>query len=208
MDDLGPPPKSPRNAPKSAPWLRYAIDGAPAIAFLAVLLITHDFRLATWFVVGGAALALAVSLIVERRLAPLPAVTGGLALAFGGASLFLHRADVLQMKMTIVDGLLGAVLFGGLALKKNPLKYILGGAFHLTDRAWATLAIRYGAFWWACALANEIVRRTQSQETWAIFRIVVIVAAIVFALAQTPFLLKHSHASEDVAPPEPPDPGF
>ena len=194
--------------PKAAPWLRYAIDGAPAVAFLAVLLITHDFRMATWFVVGGAALALAVSLVVERRIAPLPAVTGALALVFGGASLFLHRADILQMKMTIVDGLLGAVLFGGLALKKNPLKYILGGAFHLTDRAWATLAIRYGAFWWACALANEIVRRTQSQETWAIFRIVVIVAAIVFALAQTPFLLKHSHASEDVAPPEPPDPGF
>ncbi|MGI9168728.1 MAG: inner membrane-spanning protein YciB, partial [Caulobacteraceae bacterium] len=203
MDD---PALAPPKTRRAAPWLRYAIDGAPALAFLAVLLITHDFRLATWFVVGGAALALLVGLIVERRIAPLPAVTGGLALVFGGASLFLHRADILQMKMTIVDGLLGAALFGGLVLKKNPLKYILGGAFHLTDRAWAVLAVRYGAFWWACALANEIVRRTQSQETWAVFRVVVLVAAVVFALAQTPFLLKHSRAPEAVETPEPPDP--
>jgi intracellular septation protein len=193
---------------KGSPWLRHAVDGAPAVAFLAVLIVTHDFGLATWFVVGGAALALVVSLIVERRLAPLPAVTGALALAFGGASLFLHRADVLQMKMTIVDGLLGAILFGGLALNKNPLKYILGAAFHLTDRAWATLAIRYGAFWWACAIANEVIRRSQSQETWAIFRVAVLIAAVVFALAQTPFLLKHSQSPEEVETPEPPDPGF
>lgn len=199
MDDL---------VPKAAPWLRYAIDGAPAVAFLAVLIITHDFRLATWCVVGGAALALGVGLIVERRIAPLPAVTGVLALVFGGASLFLHRADILQMKMTIVDGALGAILFGGLILKKNPLKYILGGAFHLTDKAWAVLALRYGAFWWACAIANEIVRHTQTQVTWGVFRVVILVAAVVFALAQTPFLLKHSRTPDEVETPEPPDPGF
>ena len=39
---------------------------------------------------------------------------------FGGLSIALHRNDLLQMKMSIVDGALGAALFGGLALKKNP----------------------------------------------------------------------------------------
>ena len=92
-----------------------------------------------------------------------------MALVFGGASLLLRRADILQMKMTIVDGLLGAALFGGLLIGRNPLKALLGAAFHLTDRAWAVLAMRYGAFWWACAVANEIVRNTQTQATWALF---------------------------------------
>ncbi|HZL00526.1 MAG TPA: septation protein IspZ, partial [Caulobacteraceae bacterium] len=162
-------------------WLRWTIDGAPAVAFLAVLLITHDFRLATWWVVGGSAVALAAGLVLERRIAPLPAVSGGMAMVFGGASLILHRADILQMKMTIVDAVLGAVLFGGLAIRKNPLKFILGGAFALTDKAWGVLAVRYGLFWWACAVANEFVRRTQTAETWGIFRVAVIVAAVVFA---------------------------
>jgi len=189
-------------------WLHFVVDGAPAVAFLVVLLKTHDFRLATWFVVVGAALALLLSLAVERRVRPLPAVTGILALVFGCVSLLLHRADILQMKLTIIDGLLGAILMGGLLLRKNPLKLLLGGHFHLSDRAWRVLAIRYGLFWWACALANEIVRRTQSQVTWGYFRVAVIVAAVVFALAQTPFLLKHNHPPEPNPVPEPPDPGF
>jgi len=190
------------------PWIRWAVDAAPAVVFLGALLVTHDFRLATWWLVGGSAVALAVGLVLERKIAPLPAVSGGMALVFGGASLILHRADILQMKMTIVDVVLGAVLFGGLALKKNPLKFILGGAFSLTDKAWAVLAVRYGVFWWACALANEFVRRTQTAETWAIFRVAVIAAAVVFALAQAPFLMKNVKAGEETSAAEPPEPGF
>ena len=195
-------------AEKPPSWIRHAVDGAPAIVFLIVLLATRNFALATWFVVGGSALALAVGLIVERRLAPLPAFSGVLALVFGGASLLLHRADILQMKMTIVDGVLGAVLFGGLAMGKNPLKALLGGAFDLPDQAWRVLAIRYGLFWWACAVANEVVRRTQSAETWAVFRVVVLVTAVVFALAQTPFLMKHNRAGRTPELPEPPESGL
>ncbi len=196
------------DAPPKLSWLRHAVDGAPAIVFLIVLLVTRNFPLATWFVVGGSAVALAVGLIVERRLAPLPAFSGVLALVFGGASLLLHRADILQMKMTIVDGILGAVLFGGLAMRKNPLKALLGGAFDLPDRAWKILAIRYGVFWWGCAVANEVVRRTQSAESWAIFRVVVLVGAVVFALAQTPFLMKHNRIVGASDLPEPPESGL
>jgi intracellular septation protein len=185
-----------------------AIDGAPAIVFLAVLLITRDFQKATWFLIGGSVIALAAGLILERRLAPVPAFSGGLALVFGGASLILHRADILQMKMTIVDGVLGAVLFGGLLMNKNPLKALLGGAFDLPDRAWRVLAVRYGLFWWACAIANEVVRRTQTAETWGVFRVVVLVLAVVFALAQTPFLLKHNRAGRPLDIPEPPESGL
>ncbi len=189
-------------------WLHIVLDAAPAVAFLAVLLKTHDFRLATWFVVGGSALALIVGLIVERRLRPLPTFTGVVALVFGSLSLVLHNAEILKMKLTIIDGLLGAALFGGLYVKKNPLKLMLGQAFQLTDRAWAVLAVRYGAFWWACAIANEVVRRTQSDVMWGYFRVAVIVAAVVFAVAQTPFLLKHNAPQEPPPVPEPPDSGF
>jgi len=196
------------HAPVRPQWLHYAVDGAPAVAFLGVLLITHDFRLATWFVVGGAIVSLLVGLIVDRRLRPLPTVTGVLALVFGGLSLILHRSDILKMKLTIIDGLLGAILLGGLLLKKNPLKLLLGGTFHLSDRAWAILAMRYGLFWWACAIANEVVRRTQTDLVWGYFRVAVIVAAIIFALAQTPFLLRHNQPPQEAGVPEPPDPGF
>ncbi len=182
------------------------IDGAPAVAFVGGYLITRDFRLATWCVVIGSAISLLVGLLSERRLAPLPAVSGVLALIFGSLSLALKDNDWIKMKMTIVDGLLGAALFGGLALGKNPLKAILGGAFTLPDRAWRTLTLRYGAFWWLCAGANEWVRRTQSDHVFVYFRGAIIVVAIVFAFAQTPFLLRHHVHLARAAEPPPPEP--
>jgi intracellular septation protein len=110
------------------------------------------------------------------------------------------------MKMTILDGALGGVLFIGLALKKNPLKFVLGGAVALSDKAWVTLTIRYGLFWWASAAANEVVRRTQTDQTWVWFKVAVFAAGILFAVIQIPFLLKHGAVGEEAQAP-PPDLG-
>lgn len=194
--------------PRVRPAIRQIANAAPAIAFLATLLITHDFRKATWVLVVLSVAALALSLVVERRIAPIPAFSGGAALVFGGLSLALHRNDLLQMKMTIVDGCLGAALFGGLILKRNPLKTVLGQAMRLPDEAWRVLTIRYGIFFWCSALANEIVRRTQTPEVWATFRVVAIVAAVIFGAAQFPLLKKYWTEDEPAPSPEPPEPGF
>jgi intracellular septation protein len=190
------------------PAIRQIANAAPAVAFLATLLVTHDFRKATWVLVALSVAALALSLIVERRIAPIPAFSGGAALVFGGLSLALHRNDLLQMKMTIVDGCLGAALFGGLILKRNPLKTVLGQAMRLPDEAWRVLTIRYGIFFWCSALANEIVRRTQTPEVWATFRVAAIVAAVIFGAAQFPLLRKYWTEDEPAPSPEPPEPGF
>jgi intracellular septation protein len=190
---------------KAGSVARQLANAAPAVGFLATLLITHDFRKATWVLVGLSVAALAISLILDRKIAPIPAFSGGMALIFGGLSLALHRNDLLQMKMTIVDGCLGAALFAGLALKKNPLKRLFSGAMNLPDEAWRVLTIRYGLFFWASALANEYVRRTQTPEVWASFRVVAIGAAVVFGAAQFPLLRKYWTDEPAV---EPPDAGF
>lgn len=188
--------------------LRQVVNAAPAIAFLVTLLITHDFPTATWVLVILSAAALALSLIIERRIAPIPAFSGGAALVFGGLSLALHRNDLLQMKMSIVDGALGLALFIGLALKRNPLKMLLGSAINLPDDAWRVLTIRYGLFFWASAIANEIIRRTQTPEIWATFRVAAIVAAVLFGAAQFPLLRKYWREDTPAPTPDPPEPGF
>jgi intracellular septation protein len=194
--------------PKASSVLIHLANAAPTVGFLAALLITHDFPKASWVMVVLSAMALALSLILERRIAPIPAFSGAMALVFGGLSIALHRNDLLQMKMSIVDGALGAALFGGLALKKNPLKMLLGGAMNLPDGAWRVLTIRYGVFFWASALANEFVRRTQTPEVWASFRVVAIVAAVLFGAAQFPLLRKYWRDPTPAEAPEPPEPGF
>ena len=190
------------------PAIRQISYAAPAVGFLAVLLITKDFRQATWVLIALSVIALLLGLALERRIAPIPAFSCAMALVFGGLSLALHRADLLQMKMSIVDGSLGAALFGGLALKRNPLKLLLGSAMKLPEGAWRVLTIRYALFFWASAIANEIIRRTQTAEVWATFRVVAIVAAVLFGAAQFPLLKKYWVDGEPTPTPEPPEPGF
>lgn len=190
------------------PWLRPALDVVPALSFLAVLIATGDFRKAAWALLALSIAALLTGLAIERRIAPIPAFSCGMAVLFTSLALILHRNDLLQMKMTIVDGALGAVLFGGLLTKRNPLKRLMGAALNLPDSAWRVLMFRYGVFFWGSAVANEFVRRTQTAEVWAMFRVGAIVAAIAFGAAQLPFLTKH--VLDDQAPPtpDPPEDGF
>ncbi len=188
--------------------IRHFANAAPAIAFLVVLLATHgDFRAATWVLMALSVAALALAIIMDRKIAPIPAFSGVMALVFGGLSLALHRADLLQMKMTIVDGVFGAVLFLGLALKRHPLRMLLGQAISLPDEAWRVLTIRYALFFWTSAVANEIIRRTQNAEVWATFRVAAVGAAVLFGAAQFPLLKKYWRDPQPAAP-EPPEPGF
>lgn len=194
--------------PKTSKQVRMGVDYAAPIAFLGALLITRNFQSATWVLVAGSFIALAVGYAVERRLAPLPLFAGLCALVFGGLTLYFHDPKFVKMKLTFVDSALAVGLVGGLMSGRNPLKSLLGDAFHLDDGAWRVLTIRYAGFFAACAAVNEAVWRTQSDANWGIFRLVVMGAALLFSLAQTPFLMKHGAFADEAKTPEPPDPGF
>ena len=184
------------------------VDYLAPIAFVGTLLVTRNFQTATWVLVGASALALAVGWITEKRIAPVPLFSGVLALIFGGLTLIFDDPRFIKMKMTIVDTALAGALLAGLAIKKNPLKAMMGEALVLPDFAWRNLTIRYAVFFLACAGVNEAVWRTQSDETWGIWRLVALGAAVLFSFAQAPYLMKHMQQPAEQKAPEPPDPGF
>ena len=199
----------PQSRKPNAAWVRTAVDCAAPIAFVSALLITHNFQLATAVLVGTSAFALLVGWLVERRLAPLPLMAGLAAAVFGGLTLIFHDSSFVKMKLTVVDGVLAGVLFFGSRAGKNPLKVLLGEVVRLPDFAWKALTIRYAAFFLVCAAANEAVWRTQSDERWGVFRLILLGAALVFSAFQAPFLMKHMFDEETESQPRtPPDAGF
>jgi intracellular septation protein len=194
---------------KHAVWIRTAVDYGSLLSFLGTILITHDFMKATVVLVVASVIALAIGLAVERRLAPLPLLTGAAALIFGTLTLVFHDKSFVKMKLTFVDGCLTVLLVGGLILKRYPLKSLLGASLALADEAWRTLSVRYAIFFGLSAVANEIVWRTQTDGRWAIFRLADFGAALIFSIAQTPYLMKHMvPPSEEAVALEPPDAGF
>lgn len=177
---------------------RTALDYiGPALFALAFLVGGHDVLRATWWLVGGSAVAMAVIYGVERRVAAMPAVWGGAALVFGLATLVFHDPRIVKMKTTVIDLALGLAMFGGLMFRRNPLKVLIGDALKLTDAGWRRLTLRYGVFFLAMAGLNEVVWRTQPDAVWVLWRFPgLVILAVAFAFTQVPTMLKEAQASE------------
>jgi intracellular septation protein len=196
---------------KQARWVRSAVDFGALAAFIAAYLVTHDVIKATWALVAASAIALIAGYAVERRIAPMPLIAGVFALIFGTLTIVLHNKDIIKIKVTVLNGLFAAVLLGAPLFGKNPIKALLGESIALPEPAWRNLTIRYGLFFALCAVLNEIVWRTQSDDFWMLrFRPGLWIAAFLFAFAQVPFIMKHMQkdGEEHQVTPEPPDPGF
>src|SRR5579862_2243773 len=87
---------------------------------------------ATWWLVGGSALSLAVGWLAQRRIAPLPLFAGLVALVFGAMALFFHDPRFIKIKPTVTNLCFGALMLGGAAMGKNPLKAMFSGSLNLS----------------------------------------------------------------------------
>ena len=184
---------------KTRSLIRSGVDYAGPLAFLAGYLITHNMLTATWALVAASALGLLVGYIAERRIAPMPLFAGLAALIFGTLTLVFHDTRFVKIKPTVINAVLGGVMLGGVWLKKNPLKALLGDAIKLPDTAWRTLTLRYGVFFLCTAVVNEAVWRTQPDNVWIWFRMPGLqIMALAFSLSQLPLMLKHAAPEPDI----------
>jgi intracellular septation protein len=200
---------------KRPQWIRQAVDFGALIAFMAAYFITRDMIKATWVLVIASAIALAVGFVLERRLAPMPLITGGFALVFGALTILTDDDLFVKLKLTVQNGLLAAVLLGSLPLNKSPFKALLGSAIKVTDAAWRTLTLRYGLYFLAVAIANEVFRSPAAvtaiwsalnlgtpdpNGVWTAFRGVLWIAASIFGLCQVPLIMKNMIKDEEPGP--------
>lgn len=204
---------------RAASNLRQAVDFGALLAFMAAYAVNRFVRglegqealvQATWVLVAASAVALIVGWVLERRLAPLPLLTGGFALLFGGLTLVFHDPSLLKIKVTIQNGLLAAVLLGSLPFGRYPFRYLLESAFNLTETGWRGLTLRYGLYFAAVAIVNEIIWRTQSDDVWVAFRGGLWLIAAAFGVWQVFYIMKHLARDTPTDEPAPtsPDPGL
>jgi intracellular septation protein len=131
----------------------------------------------------------------------MPIFTAVLVVIFGGLTLYLKNDTFIKMKPTVLYGFLGFALLGGLAFNRLFIKYVFGQAFDLNETGWRKLTWRWAFFALGLAVLNEIVWRNFTTAIWVDFKVWAIIPLIfLFALAQTPLVLKH-----DNSPAEQPD---
>jgi intracellular septation protein len=184
---------TPRKAP---PLIKLLIDAGPLVVFFVVF-SRAGLMTATAVLIGATLVALAASYAIERRIALMPLISAGLVAVFGGLTLWLADETFIKMKPTIVYLLFATALLGGLALGRPFLKTLFQMAFHLTDAGWRILTLRWGAFFVAMAVLNEIVWRNFSTDLWVDLKVFgFLPLTMLFALAQIPLVRRHALPDE------------
>lgn len=189
--------------PKAAKKLPFWIDFGPLLLFFVsfMYLKRENPDEAMIWAAGVLAVAAAVALIYAwfkyKHTSPVlifsTVVIGGFALA---AFLFDDKRFIF-MKPTVMNTIFGVAVIGGVVFKKNVIKMMMGSAFELPDPKWNVFAIRWGLFFFAMAILNEVIWRNFSETFWASFKVFgFLPLTVLFTATQIPFLTKHGTMRE------------
>lgn len=173
------------------PLIKLALDLGPLLIFFAVN-ATAGIYWGTGAFMGAMVITIITGIIVERKLSPMPLITGALVLVFGGLTLWLSNDVFIKIKPTILYTMFAAILLGGLAFGRLFIKTVLGQTLRLNDAAWRILTWRWSVFFLVLAVINEIVWRNVSTNTWVAFKVwAVFPLTLLFAMSQAPFISRH-----------------
>lgn len=185
-----------RAKPKPSAGWTMAVDYGPILVFFGVDKIAggeHGALVGTAAFMAAIVVAFVVALTVIRRVSPMLWVSAVLVLGFGGITLYLRDPRYIQMKPTAIYLMFAAVLLIGVVRRKAVLKWLFGPIFPgLTEEGWLKLSRNWALFFLALAIANELMRKFLSFDTWLTLKVWgVTVVSILFGLANMPMLLRH-----------------
>ena len=138
--------------------------------------------------------ALAIVWMLEKKIPMVPLIGGILITLFGGLTIYFDNPIFIYVKPTIINILFGlALLFGKYFTNEPVLKKILGKSIMLADEGWNILNKRWMIFFFALALTNELVWRTQSEEFWVNFKVWgMLPITFIFTAFQINFITKYN----------------
>ena len=173
------------------PMLKFALELGPLVLFFAAYSRLGIFA-ATAVLMACVFVTLGVSYAMLKRIPVMPLVTAIIVAIFGSLTLIFHDETLIKIKPTALYLLFGAALFVGLWLKRPLLKILFDGALHVTEEGWRKLTWRWAFFFFALAVLNEVVWRTQSTDVWVKFKTFgFLPLTLLFALAQAPLIMRH-----------------
>lgn len=173
------------------PLFKLATELGPLLIFFFANAKTNLFIATGVFMVAVLA-AMVASYIVTRHVPMMAIVTAVVVFVFGALTLILHDETFIKMKPTIVYTLFAAILAGGLLFNRSFIAIMFDQMFNLTPHGWRILTGRWAVWFFAMAVLNEIIWRTQSTDFWVSFKVFGMVPlTMLFAMTQMPLIKRY-----------------
>lgn len=160
------------------PVLKQVLELGPPLAFFLMYLRLRDesyvfagieysgFIVATLIFVPILLGAMAVLWWLTGKLSRMQIFTATMVIFFGGLTAWFNDERFFKMKTTLVYGLFSALLGAGLLRGQSWLAYVLNDAMPMREEGWMMLTRRLFWCFLALAVANELVWRNMSTDTW------------------------------------------
>tara|TARA_B100002051_G_scaffold47402_1_gene42069 strand:- start:205 stop:756 length:552 start_codon:yes stop_codon:yes gene_type:complete len=154
-------------------FLKFLTDFGPLIIFFYYYYDSgKDLKVAIPPFIIATIIALLIVWILEKKIPKMPLVGGILITLFGGLTIYFNNPVFIYIKPTIINILFGlALIFGRYFTNEPVLKKLMSKSISLTDEGWEILNKRWIYFFFALAILNETVWRTQSEEFWVNFKV-------------------------------------
>ena len=195
---------------KINPVVKLALEFGPIVAFFVGYVRLKD----QMFSIGGTdyggfivVTALFIPLMVlstgilwrlTGRISKMQIATVVLVVLFGGLSVWLNDERFFKMKPTMIYLLFGGVLGFGLLRGQSYLRVVMDEALPMQPEGWMILTRRITAFFFGLAVANEVIWRSFSTDTWVNFKTFGLTAALfLFFMTQGRLLAKYGTGKDD-----------
>jgi intracellular septation protein len=147
-------------------------------------------------VTGAFVVVFALSILalwrLTGRISPMQIVTLVVVLFMGGLSVWFNDEHFFKMKPTLIYVFFAGALGVGLLQGKSYLRLVMEETLPLQPEGWMILTRRIAVFFALLAVANEVVWRNFSTETWVWFKAVgLTVAMFLFLLTQARVLTRY-----------------
>ena len=129
--------------------------------------------------------------ITEKRLSSFALFSVLISAVFTAASVLAGDSLFIKIQQSLFNGIFALMLLGGWVRGKAMMKVFFAAQFHLDDKTWRLLSLRWGLFMAGLVLANEWAWRSLSDDGWVYFKIFAVAPATgLFMLAQLPATLR------------------
>jgi len=175
-------------------FLKFITDFGPLLIFFTIYYKSgNSLEAAIPPLIISTLIAVAIMYFVEKKIPFVPLIGAIVISLFGGLTLYFNNPIFIYMKPTIVNIIFAAILIISKAyFNKNFLKLFLQTAFQLNEEGWNKLNFRWAYFFIFLAILNEIVWRTQPENTWVNFKVWgMLPITIIFTAMQLPLINKY-----------------